>query len=213
MKYVCFDIGNVLCHLDFEIFLSALSQQFNISETDTWRFLSRTQKLHDLGLTLLKDEFADHFKLHSEVTIDDLLNKWNETIKQEELMFQLLSQLSENNVEIALLSNIGFEHEAYLNKIAESYVGYKKAIQFYSCNVGARKPSLLYYQTFLSLNPKFKGCLYVDDIQENLDTGKKFGFKTLRFALSELSGKTEGQTQHNIKTAVSRLKALILENK
>ena len=213
MKYVCFDIGNVLCHLDFKVFLSALSQQVNISEADTWHFLSRTQKLHDLGLTVLKDELTNHFKLNSETIVNRLLDEWNNVLRQEELMFQLLSQLSENDVSIALLSNIGFEHVSYLNQIAGEYVGYKKAIHFFSCDVGARKPSMLYYQTFLTLNPKFKGCLYIDDIQENLDAGKKFGFKTLRFALSDLTGKTEGQTQHNIKTAISRLKSLILDSK
>jgi hypothetical protein len=34
-------------------------------------------------------------------------------------------------------------------------------------------------------NPEFKGCLYIDDLQENLDTSKQFGFKTFRLALDE----------------------------
>jgi methionine salvage enolase-phosphatase E1 len=35
------------------------------------------------------------------------------------------------------------------------------------------------------MHPEFNGCLYIDDIQENLDAAKPFGFKTYRFAINE----------------------------
>lgn len=47
---------------------------------------------------------------------------------------------------------------------------------------------MIYYQSFLWQYPEFKGCLYVDDLQENLNTGEKFGFKPYKLDLSEPIG-------------------------
>lgn len=212
-KHICFDIGNVLCHVNFDNILAAISKAMNITKADAWYFLSRTQKLHDLGLTNLRDELHDHFKIHSEDVMNDILTHWDQAVGQEDQMMALLEDLTASGVKIALLSNIGFEHVAYLDKIFATNNAWKNAIHFYSCNVGARKPSLLYYQTFLTQHPKFKGALYVDDMQENLDVGKTFGFKTVHFSLDNLKGKNLGVTQQNIKTASQQLKNLILKDK
>lgn len=213
MNYVCFDIGNVLCHISFNDFLVAISKHQNITKADAWYFLSRTQKLHDLGITDLKSELHDHFKIHSEAVMDEILTLWNKVVRSEEIMIQLLNELTENNVKIALLSNIGFEHAAYLRKELSGHKVFREAVQFFSCNVGARKPSMLYYQSFLMMHPKFQGAVYIDDIQINLDSAKSFGFKTAHFALDALTGKNSSVTQQNIKMGAQQLKNLILGNK
>lgn len=212
-KYACFDIGNVLCHVNFDKILAAISKEMNITKADVLYFLSRTQKLHDLGLTNLKDELHDHFKIHSEVIMQELLSAWNESVWHEPVMIQLLNELTENNVKIALLSNIGFEHANFLTKELSGNKSFRDAIHFFSCNVGTRKPSILYYQSFLMMHPKFQGAIYIDDVQENLDTGKIFGFKTVHFSLDSLTGKGPSVTQQNIKTAATQLKNLILKDK
>src|SRR5208282_4959941 len=101
----------------------------------------------------------------------------------------LISELVEAGIRVALLSNIGKEHSQYFRKLMATAVdskGISRAIQFFSCEVGARKPSLLYYQTFLYMHPDFKeNCLYIDDLQENLDAAKKLGFKTVKFDLKD----------------------------
>jgi FMN phosphatase YigB (HAD superfamily) len=212
-NFIAFDIGNVLCSVNFDAFLDAISKHQNITRADAWYFLSRTQKLHDLGLTDLKSELHDHFKIHSEVTMHELLEHWNSSVQLEGQMFSLLHDLIDADIKIALLSNIGYEHAAHLNNSLASYEGWKKSIHFFSCQVGARKPSMLYYQSFLMQYPKFKGAIYIDDIQENLDAGKTFGFKTVRFSLDDLRGKNEQVTQQNISVAVKQLKNLILRDK
>ena len=50
--YVCLDIGNVLCHVDFNVFLADVSESLNVTTEDAMYFLNRSQKLHDLGLTV-----------------------------------------------------------------------------------------------------------------------------------------------------------------
>jgi FMN phosphatase YigB (HAD superfamily) len=212
-NFICFDIGNVLCRVDFDNFLDALSKHRNITRAEAWYFLGRMQKLHDLGMTTLRDELHDHFKINSEIVINELLEHWNGSVQREGQMFGLLDDLMDNGFKVALLSNIGFEHAEYLNKVCSSFTAWKNAVHFFSCDVGARKPSTLYYQSFLMQCPKFKGALYIDDRQENLDTGKDFGFKTVNFSLDDSRGKNEQVTQQNISTAVKQLKNLILKDK
>jgi FMN phosphatase YigB (HAD superfamily) len=182
MKRICLDIGNVLGHVSFERFLRHLSKTLNITIEEGQYFLNRTQKLHDLGYTFISDELRDHFKIKSSVIIKELLEIWErDVIRFDHLILMWWEKLREkHDLQIALLSNIGFEHA----KIVEEN-HFPKAIKHFSCHVGARKPSALFYQSFLLEHPEFKGCLYVDDLQENLNASKRFGFQTVRLALNE----------------------------
>jgi hypothetical protein len=86
---------------------------------------------------------------------------------------------------VALLSNIGVEHAVMMENTLKHGGFFPDAIKHFSCDVGARKPSMIYYQSFLWQYPEFKGCLYVDDLQENLDSGAKFGFRPFHLDLSK----------------------------
>ncbi len=189
MKYACFDIGNVLCHVDFDGIQNHLSKTLNISRAEAMYFLNRVQKLHDLGLTNLSDELRDHFKIHSEVIVNEIIKTWNACIVPNYPILDILSQLEdEHGLKIAILSNIGYEHKLNLQDIMRGDhkgVVLNNSVQYLSCDVGCRKPSMLYYHTFLQLNPKFKGSIYVDDLQENLDASKPFGFQTYKFNLND----------------------------
>lgn len=191
MKYLAVDLGNVVCGVDFTAFISKLSKCINVSFSDVDYFLNRTQKLHDLGLTDLRSELQDHFKIHSESMVDELMVEWNNTISANPHMISILAELiHQDAVKVALLSNIGFEHAAVMESILTKDV-YDHSIKFFSCQVGARKPTYLYYKTFLDMYPDFKGCLYLDDRPENIKAGDEFGFNTRNFVLSDLKSDTQ----------------------
>lgn len=182
MKYICLDIGNVLAHVDCSHFLMRLSKTLNITLEEGQYFLTRTQKLHDLGCTSISDELRDHFKIKSSIIIEELLETWDWALYFDRGILSKWAALSEKyDLQIALLSNMGFEHV----KLIEEAGYFSNAIKHFSCHVGARKPSMLFYQSFLLEHPEFKGCLYVDDLQENLDASKKFGFQTFQLALDK----------------------------
>lgn len=186
MKYLAVDLGNVIVSVDFKEFLDQLSDSLNISMDDVNYFLNRTQKLHDLGLTNIADELRDHFKIKSKVTIDRLITLWNRTVKTDPTMVKFLCDLinlkNGEPTKLALLSNIGLEHAELMPIILTPNV-FGNSIKFFSCEVGARKPSYLYYKLFLDMNPEFKGCVYLDDRPENVAIGNLFGFKSIEFAL------------------------------
>jgi len=185
MKFICLDIGNVLYHCDFKPFLNTLSKSLNITLKDAEYFLGRTQKLHDLGYTVMSDELRDHFHIKSEVVIDEILESWNDSVTPNMDILNYLNDLeADSKLKIALLSNIGLEHATNIDLVLKNTEALGDCIKHFSCFVGARKPSALYYQSFLMQYPEFKGCLYIDDIQENLNMGKKFGFDAQQFDLS-----------------------------
>jgi FMN phosphatase YigB (HAD superfamily) len=186
MKYVALDIGNVLCHVDSKPFINNLSKTLNITLDEAGYFLHRTQKLHDLGYTVISDELRDHFKIKSQLIIDDLVKSWTNIVVPCLPVLEAFNKLTEShNLKVALLSNIGLEHAGMMEDILSHGDFFKNSIKHFSCYVGVRKPSFIYYQSFLMQYPEFKGCLYLDDLDENLRMGKTLGFDTFKFELDE----------------------------
>lgn len=185
MNNLCLDIGNVICKIDFNDFYRLLSSRLNLSHAEVDGFLNRVQKLHDLGLTSLADELKDHFKIKSEVIIDDLLNSWNCVLTPNVFIINKINDfININNVNLALLSNIGLEHSKLIDHVFTK-LSLNYSVKHFSCDVGARKPSLIYYQSFLMQHPEYKNSIYVDDNNDNLATGNKMGFKTVYFNLDD----------------------------
>jgi FMN phosphatase YigB (HAD superfamily) len=192
MKYVALDIGNVLCHVDFNGFLNDLSAELNVNLEDAMYFLNRSQKKHDLGITIMRDELHDHFHIKSPVIIDRLLHSWSKSIKPDLRVLDMYNTMTEKHgLKVALLSNIGIEHAKQAEEILAHGGFFEGAIKHFSCNVGARKPTSLYYQSFLMEYPEFHGCVYVDDVLENLETGKRYGFRSYHFDLSKMDTSRE----------------------
>lgn len=191
MKYLCLDIGNVICNVSFDNFKSNISKTLNIDLDAAQYFLNRTQRLHDMGLTNIADELRDHFNIKSNPIVEELMQDWNKTVWMDDFMLRFIqSILNSGSVKIALLSNIGVEHMALVKKLMTDDV-YNQCIRFFSCEVGARKPSFLYYKTFLDLYPEFRGSSYIDDRQENVDAGLLFGFKAYKFELDSFKSELE----------------------
>ena len=186
MNYICLDIGNVLCKVDAIPFVELLSETFNTTVPEATRFLKRFQQIHDLGYTTMEDELKDRFGAKSPALLKKLVQAWNDSVYPNDHIIERLNLMRrEHNLQVALLSNIGIEHsEMMKHKLAEGGF-FPGAIKHFSCFVGARKPSSIYYQSFLLQHPQFKGCLYVDDLQENLEASKAFGFQTYHFTLED----------------------------
>lgn len=192
MKYVALDIGNVLCRVDFSNLLIDFSEALNITPEEALHFINRSQKMHDLGLTIIRDELKEQFNIKSPATINRLLDSWNQCVIPDLTVLDTYNHLTANhNLQVALLSNIGIEHAALMETVLAHNGFFQNAIKHFSCEVGARKPSLLFYQSFLMQYPQFRGCVYVDDVVENLEAGKKFGFQTYHFALDKMDVQVE----------------------
>lgn len=189
MKYAAFDIGNVLVNVNFPGFVNKLSKTLNITVEEATYFLNRSHAMHDLGLTVMKDELIDHLHIKSSVLRDELIQDWNNCITPADWLLEKIDHICErHDIQVALLSNVGLEHAVRMRNILGYYKFFATGITHFSCEVGARKPTYLYYQSFLQLHPEFQGCPYFDDLKENLETGTRFGFKPYRLSLEEITG-------------------------
>jgi FMN phosphatase YigB (HAD superfamily) len=217
MKFVALDVGNVLVHANFQNFIEKLSKTFNLTMSETLYFMNRNQKLHDMGLTRMRDELGDHFKIKSEVLMDELIQDWNGVITANKNMLKLMNVLkNEHDIKIAILSNVGSEHLVRMKEVLD-YDGFMDGtVGHFSCLVGARKPQMVYYHTFLQLHPEWHGCPYIDDIQENLDMGAQFGFKPFKFSLEEFSSHNHAEdvspATDAFKDKLAEIKKFILDN-
>ena len=195
MINVCFDIGNVLCQFDIMKFVNKLAEVAKISEHDAWFFLDHLQKMQDIGITTVAHGLEYRFRLSKE-DLNLLVDTWNKTLTPNDMMLKFLDNLRSHEVKIALLSNMGPEHIAHLRSVCPKM--FNQTIQHISCEVGARKPQKLFFQSFcldndqfiksnetINTDTDFSGSLYVDDIEENLKVGKKYGFKVYKFNLDE----------------------------
>jgi FMN phosphatase YigB (HAD superfamily) len=210
MKYVAFDVGNVLFKVDFTPFINKLSRSLNITVSEATYFLNRSHKLHDLGLTVMHDELLDHLKIKSSVLRDDLVLEWNHSIHPADWMIDRMDKFcTKNDLQVILLSNVGLEHAVRMKESFKPYPSFDNAIQHFSCDVGARKPTMLYYQSFLQSYPECKGCPYIDDLEENLKMGARFGFQTMKFSIDDVSGKN--YQEDTFEVTIQNLEKFILQ--
>jgi FMN phosphatase YigB (HAD superfamily) len=199
-KYIALDVGNVLCTMDFKKFINSISKYTNLSVLESEHRVNRHQRLQDVGLTTMKQILESEFNIESEVILDDLLNVWNNNVlKFSPRIIEFFMDLNNRfDLKIAILSNVGIDHAFIINDYLNNYykeepssICFKEAIRYFSCDVGVRKPQSLYYQSFLLQNPKFKGCIYVDDLEENRETASKFGFESVDFNLEKIKDEND----------------------
>lgn len=178
MKRVAFDIGNVLCHVNMNGFFEYLVSKgiFNtVKEAD--EFISGIQYSQDLGLYNIRQGFYK-FKLNlSKKDLDEIYTAWIGNVNTSEDMLNLLDEILSNGYEVALLSNIGFDHSSFLRKKCPVF---NKCIQHFSCEIGTRKPLKLFYQSFISEYNWSNDIYFFDDRIENIESanglfiGKQF---------------------------------------
>jgi FMN phosphatase YigB (HAD superfamily) len=171
--HLCLDIGNVLCNVDFTKLLAKLKDNHGVEADDAWLFLNRIQPFQDLGHTTMRNELHYHFGIKPEDSTE-VLQAWFDAITPHQISLGYLKKFLDSGVRIAILSNIGHEHYSNIPNVLGPDIN--RCLHHMSCDVGQRKPSMLYYQSFLSMNKAFHGAIYVDDRPENLRAGVRAGF-------------------------------------
>jgi epoxide hydrolase-like predicted phosphatase len=102
-----------------------------------------------------------------------------EAIGVNSQMYQLVEELRERGILIALLSNI----DERLSKLVREFGFYKPfAPCLLSCEIGIEKPDPKIYEFLLQeLNLPAEEVVFIDDLPENIEAAKKIGLDAILF--------------------------------
>ena len=183
IKNVIFDMGNVLLdynpHYALEKYVDDESdRQFLYKEL----FLGPEWEKADLGLIRDEDRYPlvalrVPKRLHPALQL--LVEHWYECMVPLPGAQRFVQDCKEAGYRIFILSNASDKFYEYFPNFCplEAFDGY-----VVSCDVHATKPRPRIYRYLLnrySLNPS--ECLFIDDLQRNVDGAKAFGMEAIQF--------------------------------
>ena len=168
---MAFDVGNILVSVNMHQFEQKLvdNKLFDTIESAHF-FAEEIQPRLDIGISDIRAELTKAGARGS--VLDELIGSWMKIISPLHKHIDFIKKLPCN---IALLSNTGTDHAEVLKTL-------DIPIYHFSCYIGARKPSYLFYSSFLNRYPLFFGSVFIDDRQINLDAAKEF-FTPKHFAV------------------------------
>lgn len=196
--HIAFDIGNVLLHYELPIFREAMIERrlcFYDDEVDL--FITEAEHLCYIGATTLEKRLISKFPYLRDNDKNELIQIWNKTIYPNKQMINFMHELKHDGIKIALLSNIGLEHAEYIKNTWPEI--FDMSVCHLSHEVGAFKPTKLFYQSFLLEHEEFSGCIYLDDIKENVIAGSKFKFNAIEFNLDKISKEKPSVLKNKLK--------------
>jgi FMN phosphatase YigB (HAD superfamily) len=188
-KKIAFDIGNVLCYVDINKFNKYIVENFDVFDEQhkVNDFLLSIQPSNDLGISNIRHSFKNKFTYLSGYDLECIKSVWLDIVKISVHMANLIQDLLDNNWEVALLSNIGFDHAEKVRKI---FPVLNKCIHHFSCEVGARKPTKLFFQSFQLQYNWPKSTLFFDDREDNIEMANQF-FTGIQFDIEKFQSDSD----------------------
>lgn len=177
-----FDIGNVLLKLHFENFHRKVLGQANAplpSSLDALKDPFETGALSDEEFVARSVEL-----LGPDLTPEIFTEAWQDIFSLNDPMWDVVRMLHQGKHRLILFSNTNGIHTRYfLSKYPEFSLFDH---HHFSQEVGAIKPHPEFYQKAVDtyqLDPA--DTLYLDDLPENIATGKEFGFHSWQYDLND----------------------------
>lgn len=192
-----FDIGNVLLKLHFDRFhtavlgapqtplppaLDELKLPYESGGIDDHQFITRS--LANLPLPLEREQF---------------IAAWQDIFSVNEPMWELVQVLKDQGHRLILFSNTNNLHATSFLSRFPGFAHFDH--HHFSHEVKALKPDPSFYQTALDqyrLDPS--ETLYLDDLAENISTGREFGFSCWQYDLDDHPAFLSWLARQGIKT-------------
>jgi FMN phosphatase YigB (HAD superfamily) len=187
-KKVAFDIGNVLFHFSMDNFIDFLADGIIESKERATDFMMSTQSFQDLGVYDIKQGFARLKPNLKDSTLQKIHDLWLETFTPSEEMMGVVQELYDSGYEIALLSNVGSDHANLIRDC--KYKVINKCIHHFSCEVGAKKPSRLFFQSFVMRYNWDSHVKYFDDRHENILSANEY-YNSILFNIEDFESDAE----------------------
>jgi len=182
VKILVFDMGHVFVDFDWDKVCQGFCDKAGITREEFRPVLAHVGSLgYELG-HITTDEFLKELnaKLGTAITLAEFTNLWNATFHENQSMADLLQELGKTRP-LYLLSNTNENHFEYLEGTYKVTRHFSEHILSYQ--VGLSKPDSKIYEEVLKRSGHDAAeCLFVDDLQPNVDAAKALGMHTIRFA-------------------------------
>lgn len=187
IKNIISDLGNVVLEFNpISLVLKYIEDKKRAEAIAKEIFLGDEWYRWDRNL-ITKNEISEYAKsklLESEFeTVDKILNSWWDFMVFNEDILDFYEVQKSNGMKLYILSN--YSPDYYELKWNQD----RKRLfdgEIISCDFKVGKPNPEIYKILLQkYDLNAAESLFIDDIEENLQTAKKLGFKTLRYHLKE----------------------------
>ena len=180
---IVFDFGGVLTgEPNREAVITFIRQSFHFSAEEFEKVNQEKRLVVKQGKT--DEEFWISYAKNKGITLpanwsDSFRSVMKDAIGVNPKMYALVDQLKEQQIPVALLSNI----DDRLSKLIRDFGLYEPFEPcLLSCEIGVGKPDLKAYELLLkTLNLPAKDVVFIDDRPENIEAAKKIGLDAILF--------------------------------
>lgn len=173
------DLGRVIIHFDNFIFYEKMAD-FSPFSTEKVAELasahSSPRRAFDKG-EITPEEFHDQViaQLEAKIDYDDFYSIYNDVFSLNPPVLDILKRLKKNN-RLILLSNTDVMRFSFIKKRFPEILIFNAYVLSYE--VGEIKPHpRIYEEALKSAGTEARECVFIDDIQENVEAAQKFGIQ------------------------------------
>lgn len=180
IKYIIFDLGNVLVNIHPDETLKALALHCGKETPEIKSFFLSKTHLGFMDGSLTTEQFHQHFseQYRCGISFNEFISIWNRLIgTAKEGIDKIIEQLSAN-FPLAICSNTDPLHW----EIARSTLPFLKQFNHYflSFEMKCLKPDPLMFQKMLaSLMASAEQCVFIDDTEENIIQARELGLRVI----------------------------------
>jgi len=181
-----FDIGKVLLDFDFESSLRNLLPPGTSDDDINDRLTRLLDRKDDFEGGLIPPE--DYIPwaldiLDVEMDHQHFIHAWQNIFTPNEAMWRVVEKLHAEGHHLILFSNTNAIHCPWIFETYDIFRHFKGGVL--SFEVGAIKPEeKIYHHAIEAHRLTPSETLYIDDLPANIETGKRFGFRTHQYELT-----------------------------
>lgn len=176
-----FDMGHVFIDFEWDVVCEGFRQRAAVDEQQFAQVLKHLGSLgYERGAIRTPQFLASMNELlRTDISEEEFTRLWNATFRENDEMSQLFALLRKTHP-LYLLSNTNDNHYGFLQSTFNVARHFDELILSYE--VGATKPDARIYQEVVSRSGLAPSqCLFVDDLEANVEAAAVLGMQTIRF--------------------------------
>jgi len=182
IKEIIFDLGGVLVGVDYRCFLNRLANALHISTTELIAQSQNGAHQDYMKGLITAEQFVDSVRkqYNQPISMERFRDIWESMImEQDDDVTRIVTQLSKR-YPLSLLSNTDPWHFNYCKSNYPVVSMFKRYFLSYECHL--LKPDPNFYKLVAhELAAEATECLFIDDLEENVNAAKEVGYQVIHF--------------------------------